>query len=103
MENFRYSNVFDCRAAADDLGFSARTWLCDGMAETAALFGRQWLTSGAAETGSGYDKRVQGNSVVVAKASPVRQMALRAPAQCAADGSARSAGPPGNPAVSRLA
>ena len=39
--------------------FSARTWLCDGMAETAARFGRQWLTSGAAEAGSDTDKRYE--------------------------------------------
>lgn len=57
MENFRYNNVFDCRAAADDLGFASRTPLADGMAELADSFGPDWLNQGAAEAGGEYDRR----------------------------------------------
>ncbi len=57
LENFRYNNVFDCSAAAGDLGFASRTPLADGMAELAARFGPDWLAQGAAEAGSEYDRR----------------------------------------------
>ncbi len=59
MENFRFNNVFDCRAAANDLGFASRTSLYDGMAETAARFGAPWLATGAAEAGTNFDLRYE--------------------------------------------
>lgn len=59
MENFRYNNVFDCRAAAGDLGFASRTPLADGMSELAARFGQGWLQQGEAEAGGQYDQRYE--------------------------------------------
>lgn len=59
LENFRFNNIFDCQAAAAELGFAPRTSLPDGMAETAGRFGRDWLEQGAAEAGGEYDRRYQ--------------------------------------------
>lgn len=59
MENFRFNNIFDCQAAADELGFAPQTSLHDGMAETAARLGRNWLEQGAWEVGSDYDRRYE--------------------------------------------
>jgi nucleoside-diphosphate-sugar epimerase len=57
LENFRYNNVFDCQAAAGDLGFESRTSLRDGMAELAATYGATWLSQGAIKAGSDFDLR----------------------------------------------
>lgn len=56
MENFRFNNVFDCTAAAVDLGFAGRTSLQDGMSETVGRHGSEWLAAGGAEAGSSYDQ-----------------------------------------------
>jgi nucleoside-diphosphate-sugar epimerase len=57
LENFRYNNVFDCRAAAADLGFESRTALSDGMAELAADYGAMWLAAGRAEADGDFAAR----------------------------------------------
>jgi nucleoside-diphosphate-sugar epimerase len=59
LENFRYNNIFDCTAAAGDLGFACRTSLTDGMTQLAAAFGERWLDKGATEEGSVFDVRYE--------------------------------------------
>jgi len=57
QQHFLYNNVFDCRAAAADLGFESRTALSDGMTELAADYGAMWLAVGRAEAASDFAAR----------------------------------------------